>query len=87
MRAEATTLAILVPQAEKLVGSYRARYDRSGAEGMPAHITLLWPFKPVDDISAEVRADLEVIAAAHTAFRFALTRVARFDQPALYLVL
>ena len=85
MRAEPSTLAILVPEAEKLVGSYRARYDRSGAEGMPAHITMLWPFKPVSDVTAEVRADLEAIATAHTAFRFTLPRIARFELPALYL--
>lgn len=40
-----SALVMLVPQSEALVRSFRDRYDPSAAEGIPAHITLLYPFK------------------------------------------
>jgi hypothetical protein len=40
-----STVAILVPEAEGLVRLFRNRYDPSAKAGMPAHITLLYPFK------------------------------------------
>src|SRR5215469_5045362 len=40
-----STLVILAPEAEGLVQSFRDRYDPAAKAGMPAHITLLYPFK------------------------------------------
>jgi hypothetical protein len=37
---------LLVPEAEPVVGVTRARYDRSGRWGVPAHVTVLFPFVP-----------------------------------------
>jgi hypothetical protein len=37
--------ALVVPEAEPLVKPFRDRYDPSAAAGVPAHITLLYPFK------------------------------------------
>ena len=37
-------LVVLVPEAEASVGRLRQRYDPSAAVGMPAHITLNYPF-------------------------------------------
>ncbi len=44
-----STLAILVPAAEPLVRDYRVRHDTSASEGMPAHVTIIWPFMHPDD--------------------------------------
>src|ERR1700758_5252193 len=49
-----STLAILVPEAEGLVRSFRDRYDPSAKAGMPAHIILLYPFKSPNEIDAVV---------------------------------
>ena len=46
-------LVVLVPQAEALVKPFRDRYDPSAATGVPAHITLLYPFKPPDEIDID----------------------------------
>jgi hypothetical protein len=39
-----TAIVIVVPEAEKVVGEWRRRYTPDGADGMPAHVTLLYPF-------------------------------------------
>jgi len=39
-----TALIAPVPEAEACVGAWQARFDRSAALGVPAHITVLHPF-------------------------------------------
>ena len=55
--------AVLVPgpEAEPVVGRHRARLDRAAVEGVPAHVTVLYPFVPPPEITA---ATIEVLAAA-----------------------
>ena len=55
------TLDIHVPEAEPFVAPFRAKYDPSAEMGMPAHITINYPFlpgvEPNEDLSEEL-ADL-----------------------------
>ena len=44
-----TALVIAVPEAEPLVGPARSRYDLADKTGIPAHITILFPFGDRDD--------------------------------------
>lgn len=39
-------VVVPVPAAEQLVSTWREQFDRSAAQGMPAHITALYPFLP-----------------------------------------
>ncbi|MBD3367197.1 MAG: hypothetical protein GF405_03345 [Candidatus Eisenbacteria bacterium] len=73
-----TGLVIFVPQAETLVQPYRERHDPVAALGMPAHVTVFYPFFEPDEIDGEVLAALERIAQDHDAFSFSLTGVERF---------
>lgn len=80
-----SALIVPVPEAEALVGAWRERYDDSARTGVPAHLTLLYPFLPPEDVSP---ADLERLAAlfaATPATRYALARVRRFARGVLYL--
>ena len=43
MAAQSAVL-VSVPEAEPAVSRYRARLDRAGAWGVPAHVTILYPF-------------------------------------------
>src|SRR4051794_23286571 len=45
-----TALIVSVPTAEAVVGSWRLRYDPSAALGMPAHVTVLYPFVPLEHL-------------------------------------
>lgn len=83
--AEHSVLAILVPEAEALAKPFRDRYDPSAADGMPAHITLLTPFKPPDEIDAAVLARLRECFRHFASFRYGLASIRRFPDAVLYL--
>jgi hypothetical protein len=77
-----TALIVEVPEAEPLVGSWRARYDWSAQHGVPAHVTVLFPFVPVEELDDEVFAELRLLFARRPSFVFTLPRVARFPDVA-----
>jgi 2'-5' RNA ligase len=79
-----STLVILVPEAESLVGPFREKYDPSAAAGLPAHITLLYPFKPPDLIGGDVIDALGKCFQRFTPFAFALAAIRHFPE-VLYL--
>jgi len=56
-----SAVLVPVPEAEPAVGRHRARLDRAAAEGVPAHVTVLYPFVPPPQITA---ATIEMLAAA-----------------------
>jgi 2'-5' RNA ligase len=84
-----TALVFLVPEAEALVGHFRDRHDPAAGAGMPAHITLLYPFKPPEEIDATVLDGLRQCFASFAPFPFALAESRRFEtsDAVLYLAL
>ena len=84
-REDESTLAILVPEAEPLVRDYRARHDTSAREGMPAHVTIIWPFMHPDDLSDEILTRFETIMAQAEPIAFSLADIAQFNRQALFL--
>jgi hypothetical protein len=85
--ASESALVLLVPEAEALVKSFRDSHDPSAAKGMPAHITLLYPFRPLDAIDASVLAGLRQCFASFAPFAFALAATRRFESPEAVLYL
>ena len=80
-----SALVILVPEAEPLVRPFRHRFDPSAALGVPAHITLLYPFIAPEQIGA---GTLDAVAACFSGFApiaFSLTEVRRFPTETLHL--
>ena len=77
-----TGLIVQVPEAEPVVGEWRKRHDWSAAHGVPAHVTTVFPFVPEEKLDDRVLADLRELLAGVPAFRFVLTRVARFPDVA-----
>jgi 2'-5' RNA ligase len=82
---DSSALIVPVPWAEPAVDRWRALYDGSAADGMPAHVTVLYPFLPSRAIETSVETALRSVLAAYPPFRFSLTRVERFPS-VLYLV-
>jgi 2'-5' RNA ligase len=80
-----TALVVLVPEAESLVKPFRDRHDPSAAAGMPAHITLLYPFKAPDDINSAVLGELRLCFAGFEQFDFSLSAIRQFAGGVLYL--
>jgi len=78
-----SAIVILVPQAQDVVQFVRRRYDLEPAQ-VPAHITVLYPFKPPREISPFVMANLRRLFAHHRPFRFSLVGLGTFPGT-LYL--
>lgn len=79
-----SALVLILPEAEAVVGPYRARHDPAAAAGAPAHVTLLFPFMPPHRLDAETLERLTHLFAAQAPFDIALARLARFPG-VLYL--
>ena len=56
----------------------RRQWDWAAGVGVPAHVTILFPFLPVAQLTPEVRRSLAAIAAAHEPFDVRFARVGRF---------
>ncbi|WP_376099383.1 2'-5' RNA ligase family protein [Roseomonas sp. CCTCC AB2023176] len=73
-----SALVVLVPQAEPLVADTRFQHDPAAAEGVPAHVTVLYPFIPPHRLDEAAVARVAACFAVIPRFGYALTRVARF---------
>jgi 2'-5' RNA ligase len=80
-----SALVVLVPEAEASVKPFRDRYDPSAAAGMPAHITLLYPFKPPDEVDEAVLDNLRHCFTRFAPIQFSLSSIRRFSVEVLYL--
>ena len=74
-----SALIVAVPEAEPLVGKWRLRYDNASL-GIPAHVTLLFPFLPAGKLDEASFAELRELFAAQPAFSVAFPLVARFPE-------
>ena len=73
-------LALMVPEAERMVGDLRARLDPAAKVGLGAHITLVYPFLDSEAIDADTVERLRVIARAHPPPTFRLAAVGTFPS-------
>jgi 2'-5' RNA ligase superfamily len=80
-----SALLLPVPAAEAAVGAHRDRLDASTRDGVPAHITVLYPFLPPAEIGPGVLAELLGLFAGVPRFFFALDRVQWFGESVVWL--
>jgi 2'-5' RNA ligase len=75
--------AVIIPvsEVEPIVASLRLQYDRTARLGVPAHITLLYPFCSPEAIASEAEI-LRNICMSIEAFSFSFTEVRRFPATA-----
>jgi 2'-5' RNA ligase len=75
-----TALVLVVPEAQQLVGAFRARHDAVAvARGVPPHVTVLVPFVPPEELSDLVRSQVRAHAAGLDAFDADVTHVSTFS--------
>ena len=79
-----SAFAINVPEAEPYVRALRERLDPSAKLGVPAHITVLYPFMSPEQITEAVLNRVRLALSCAVTFRFRLARIDRFPN-ALYL--
>ncbi|WIX90634.1 2'-5' RNA ligase family protein [Amycolatopsis sp. DG1A-15b] len=83
--ATETAVIVPVPAADAVVGPYRQALDHSAAWGVPAHVTVLYPFLPPDRITAAVAGDLGEVLTGAGSFECVFSRVAWFGQEVVWL--
>ena len=77
-----TALIVAVPEADPAVSELRLRHDPSALLGVPAHVTVLFPFLERVDVQDEALAEL---FGTFSAFDFVLDRIARFEEGLIWL--
>ena len=80
-----SALIVAVAAAEPAVGRFRERYDSSAVVGVPAHVTLLYPFLAPGEIGVDDLAALTTLFATTPRFDVVFARCARFGEKVLYL--
>jgi len=79
---ELTAVIVAVPGAEPLVGDLRSELDVHAAGGVPAHVTVLFPFLPLSGIDVPA---LRKVIAATPAFTVTFRRVGWFGDDVVWL--
>src|SRR3954447_11364260 len=73
--------AIIVPITVPVgVNRLRERMDPSAADGVPAHVTLIYPFMPPSELKDDVRRRVEAIVSSESAFPLVLSAVRRWPN-------
>ncbi|MEP7356118.1 MAG: 2'-5' RNA ligase family protein [Anaerolineales bacterium] len=80
-----SALLVLAPEAETLVKDFRDRYDWAASQGVPAHLTLLYPFMAPAEIEAGVLTSIEQLLGRFAPFDYTLAEPRRFPAGVLYL--
>ena len=84
MSAIESALVVLVSTAETLVGRFRQLHDPSASAGVPAHVTLLHPFKALEEAGEALLERLSDGFAGFAPFEYSLHAIRRFLE-VLYL--
>jgi 2'-5' RNA ligase len=75
-----SALVVLIPEAERLVETFRKQYDPSAANDVPAHVTILFPFKSPDQLTDEIIATLGELFIIIPAFTVSFVESRRFPD-------
>ena len=85
-RASGESAVVVVMDAvDPVVAGWRSRYDWSAAAGVPAHVTVLYPFLPLDQVTGDVIDRLAGIVAAEAVFDVTFAAFGRFPGAVLWL--
>jgi 2'-5' RNA ligase len=78
-------LIVPVLEAEQRIRPSESEYVPVWADGMPAHVTLLFPFLRLDQVDADGLADLTALFAGTPSIRATFTEVGQFPPDVVYL--
>jgi 2'-5' RNA ligase len=76
---------VAIPEAEAAVAALRLRLDPAAAWGVPAHVTVLYPFLPPDEIDGRALAGVASAVGTVPAFDVRFERTAWFGDEVLWL--
>lgn len=85
MEGRRTALIVVVPEAETAVGQLRFELDPVARLGVPAHVSVLFPFVPAAKIDDDVIARTATLLRTVPTFQHSLFRSAWFGHEVLWL--
>ena len=85
-RPTETALVVVVQEAEAAVSAHRRRLDPASGWGVPAHVTVLYPFAPPRALTESTISRLAALAQSVAAFDCTFAGTAWFGSDVLYLV-
>jgi 2'-5' RNA ligase len=84
VEADLSAVVVPIPEAEPWVGALRAAFDPSAALGVPAHVTIMFPFVPPARLDDGVLAALGEVLANALAFEIEFSKVAWFAEDVVW---
>jgi 2'-5' RNA ligase len=75
-----TAVSVVVSEAQALYDAWRDRWDP--APGVPAHVTLLFPFRPAELVDDALLDELRDLFSTAAPFDVEFRRVGRFEEVA-----
>ena len=84
MEPTETALVVPIPSLQDFVAKWRPRVDAIAPTGVPAHVTLLYPFLDPPAISPVID-ELEAFFAAQPGFSYSLDTIGWFDDEVVYV--
>jgi 2'-5' RNA ligase len=81
----ASGLVVVVAAAEPVVGRHRELMDSSARLGVPAHVTVLFPFAPPEQITTAVVQRLREVVGTVAPFDVELAETSWFGEDVLWL--
>ncbi|MCD2192702.1 2'-5' RNA ligase family protein [Actinomycetospora endophytica] len=83
--ATETAVLALIPAAEPAVGKHRRALDPTTAAGVPAHVTVLYPFVPPAEVTTTTVATLRAAVSPVAPFACRFTGTGWFGEDLLWL--
>jgi len=73
-------LVLLIPELAPVIDDLRARHDPAARQGMPAHVTVLYPFMPPVRLGRSRRRRLAEVIGGFSAMELTFARIGRFPE-------
>lgn len=83
--ARQSSLMVQIPEAEPMIGELRLLHDPAARLGVPAHLTVLYPFIPADEIKDPDLEALASLLAREAEFDYRFDRLDGFGDTTVYL--
>jgi 2'-5' RNA ligase len=80
-----SAIVVPVPEAEPVVGRHRARLDLAAGRGVPAHVTVLYPFAAPAEITSAIIGELARAVLSVPGFDCEFAETAWFGEEVIWL--
>lgn len=84
MSQEQSALIVTVPEADQIVARFREQLDSGAALGVPAHVTILYPFMPAEMITDDVVDELSRLFLTISSFDVRFESIGWFGQQVVF---